>query len=422
MTQDVAAQSLRKGPLEGVTVLDFSRVLAGPYCTMVLADLGARVIKIEKFGTGDDTRAFGPFVDGESAYFMCFNRGKESIVLDIKSPRDRELLERLLDKADVLVENFRPGVMERLGYGAERLAKTHPHIVYASISGFGHTGPFSGLPGYDMVVQAMGGVMSLTGWPEGPPSRVGTSFGDLGAALFATIGIVSALFKRHQNAQGTRVDIAMLDCQAALMETALARYDVEGKVPARTGDSHPSLAPFESFAAKDDRFIIAAGNDTLFMLMADALGSPAMALDPRFMSNDLRCSNRPAMVAAIEAITTREPIEHWIAKLNEAGVPCSPINTIDKLFDHPQLKARNMIVKVKGEGQRHIRTGGNPIRLTGYAENDADMPTISPGLNQHREAILSELMAKRGAYSNAAPVDARPSNLDPISLPAREAE
>jgi CoA:oxalate CoA-transferase len=416
--QGTAIQALKKGPLEGITVLDFSRVLAGPYCTMVLADLGARVIKIEKFGTGDDTRAFGPFVDGESAYFMCFNRGKESIVLDIKSPRDRELLERLLDQADVVVENFRPGVMDRLGYGAERLAKTHPHIVYASISGFGHTGPFSELPGYDMVVQAMGGVMSLTGWPDGPPSRVGTSFGDLGAALFATVGIVSALYKRVQNAQGTRIDIAMLDCQAALMETALARYDVEGKVPGRTGDSHPSLAPFESFAAKDGRVIIAAGNDTLFMLMADALGSPALALDPRFMSNDLRCSNRPAMVAAIEAITTREPIEHWIAKLNEAGVPCSPINTIDKLFDHPQLKARNMIVKVKGQGHRHIRTAGNPIRLAGYADNDVETPAVSPGLNQHREAILSALMATHGAYSNAAPDDVIPTDVDaPRSLP-----
>jgi len=353
---------------------------------------------------------------------MCFNRGKESIVLDIKSPRDRELLERLLDQADVVVENFRPGVMDRLGYGAERLAKTHPHIVYASISGFGHTGPFSDLPGYDMVVQAMGGVMSLTGWPDGPPSRVGTSFGDLGAALFATIGIVSALYKRVQNAQGTRVDIGMLDCQAALMETALARYDVEGKVPGRTGDSHPSLAPFESFAAKDGRIIIAAGNDTLFMLMADVLGSPALALDPLFMSNDLRCSNRPAMIMAIEAITTREPVEYWIAKLNEAGVPCSPINTIDKLFDHPQLKARDMIVKVKGQGLRHIRTAGNPIHLSGYADNDVETPAVSPGLNQHREAILNELMATHGAYSNAAPDDVMSTDIDASGLLPRAAE
>lgn len=391
----------KRGPLAGITVLDFSRVLAGPYCTMILADLGARVIKIEKIGTGDDTRAFGPFVDGESAYFTCFNRGKESIVLDIKSPRDRVLLERLLNTADVVVENFRPGVLDRLGYGAERLANTHPHIVYASISGFGHTGPLSDLPGYDMVVQAMGGVMSLTGWPDGPPSRVGTSFGDLGAALFATIGILSALFKRTLNAQGARVDIGMLDCQAALMETALARFDVEGKVPTRTGDSHPSLAPFESFAARDSRIIIAAGNDTLFMLLADALGVPELAIDPRFVTNDLRCKNRPALVDAIEAITRKLPVSSWIEVLNEAGVPCAPINTIDKLLDHPQLVARNMIINVQGQGSAIFRTAGNPIKIEGYADADPAVPIRAPGLNEHREAILSELMSASRAYAGS---------------------
>ena len=400
-------QELRKGPLEGITVLDFSRVLAGPYCTMILADLGARVIKIEKFGTGDDTRAFGPFVDGESAYFTCFNRRKESIVLDIKSPRDRELLERLLNETDVVVENFRPGVMDRLGYGAERLAKTYPHIVYASVSGFGHTGPFSDLPGYDMVVQAMGGVMSLTGWPDGAPARVGTSFGDLGAALFATVGIVSALYKRTQNAQGCRVDIGMLDCQAALLETALARYDAEGKVPTRTGDSHPSLAPFESFAAKDARIVIAAGNDALFILMADALGAPEMALHPLFATNDLRCRNRPQLVAAIEKVTKTQNVEHWIGKLNEAGVPCSPINTIDKLFDHPQLLARDMFIKVRsGEHGRPVRTAGSPIRMTGYRGNNVVDPISAPTLNQHREAILHEFMAARESYVPAYAGDA----------------
>lgn len=389
----------REGPLSGITVLDFSRVLAGPYCTMILADLGARVIKIEKFGTGDDTRAFGPFVEGgDSAYFMCFNRGKESIVLDIKSPRDRDLLEHLLSISDVLVENFRPGVMDRLGYGAERLAKTHPHLVYASISGFGHTGPFSQLPGYDMVVQAMGGVMSLTGWPETPPARVGTSFGDLGAALFATIGIIASLYKRTGDAQGRRVDIGMLDCQAALMETALARFDVEGKVPGRTGDSHPSLAPFESFQAKDERFIIAAGNDALFTLLADALNCPRLALDPRFMTNDLRCQNRPAMVEEIEKITSEKPVSHWIELLNEAGIPCSPINTIDKLFDNPQLLARDMFISVAAQGSPTVRTAGNPIRIDD-AVNNVATPTFAPGLNQHREAILTEFFGDGGAYA-----------------------
>lgn len=426
MTTTTSDSTPRPGPLSGITVLDFSRVLAGPYCTMILADLGARVIKIERFGTGDDTRDFGPFVEGgESAYFMCFNRGKESIVLDIKSPRDRDLLERLLDEADVLVENFRPGVMDRLGYGAERLAKTHPHLIYTSISGFGHTGPFSDLPGYDMVVQAMGGVMSLTGWPEARPARVGTSFGDLGAALFATIGILASLHERSRNAQGSRVDIGMLDCQAALLETALARYDVEGVVPNRTGDSHPSLAPFESFMAQDGRFIIAAGNNALFLLMADALGAPALALDARFMTNDLRCRNRPAMVESIEAITATKPMQHWIDRLNLAGVPCSPINTVDKLFDHPQLLARKMIIQVIGKNGKRVRTAGNPVRI-GQRENDITAPVAAPGLSQHRETILAELMADDHAYapsSGAAHPDASavPATLDLYGPPASAA-
>ena len=407
--QNVQPEKLEGGPLSGITVLDFSRVLAGPYCTMVLADLGARVIKVEKFGTGDDTRAFPPFVDAESAYFMCFNRGKESIVLDIKSPRDRDLLERLLDSSDVLVENFRPGVMDRLGYGPERLAKTHPHLIYASISGFGHSGPMSDLPGYDMVVQAMGGVMSLTGWPGEQPARVGTSFGDLGAALFGVIGILSALYKRTKNAQGERVDIGMLDCQAALMETALARYDVEGKVPTRTGDCHPSLAPFETFQAKDERFVIAAGNDQLFLLMADALGAPELALDPAFSTNDLRVQNRPRMVAAINAVTGMRPVAHWLDLLNEAGVPCGPINTIDRLLDHPQLLSRNMIVQVEGQSGKPFRTAGNPVKLSAYLDIAPQASLVAPALNQHREAILAEVMAGAEAYDQS-----RSAQMSPI--------
>ncbi|CAE6829959.1 MULTISPECIES: CaiB/BaiF CoA transferase family protein [Paraburkholderia] len=409
----------RRLPLEGITVVDFSRVLSGPYCAMTLADLGARVIKIERVGTGDDTRAFGPFVDNESAYFMCFNRGKESIALDFKSPRDRELLERLLDKADVVVENFRPGVMERLGYGPEQLARTHPHIVYASISGFGHSGPFKDLPGYDTVVQAMGGVMSLTGWPDNQPARVGTAFGDLGAALFAVIGILAGLYKRSKDAQGTHVDIAMLDCQAALMETAFARFDVEAKVPTRTGDAHPSLAPFESFAAQDGRFIIAAGNDQLFLLMADALGVPEVALDPLFLTNDLRVQNRPVMIETVERVTRSAPVSVWLDKLNEAGVPCAPINTIDKVIEHPQLHARNMFIHVQGKSERKVKTAGNPVKMSTSPDEDVTVVRKAPAVDEHREAILAELMASSGAYASQA--DAESDN-DPlkrsISLPA----
>lgn len=396
---DSKTELKKRLPLEGITVVDFSRVLSGPYCTMMLADLGARVIKIERVGTGDDTRAFGPFVDAESAYFMCFNRGKESIALDFKSPRDRELLGRLLDKADVVVENFRPGVMDRLGYGAEELARSRPHIVYASISGFGHTGPYKDLPGYDIVVQAMGGIMSLTGWPGDRPARVGPSIGDIGAALFGVVGILAGLYKRSRDAQGTHVDISMLDCQAALMETAFARFDVEGTVPTRTGDAHPSLAPFESFAAKDARVIIAAGNDQLFLLAADALGVPDLAVDPRFLTNDLRVQNRPALTVAIEAITLTAPVQVWLDKLDEAGVPCSPINTIDKVLGHPQLLARNMFIQVRGESERKVQTAGNPVKLSTSPDEDVTVVRRAPAVDEHREAILSELMARSGAYT-----------------------
>ena len=246
---------------------------------------------------------------------------------------------------------------------------------------------------------------------------MGTSFGDLSAALFAAVGIISSLYKRTRDAQGTRVDIAMLDCQAALMETALARYDVEGKVPTRTGDSHPSLAPFETFAGQDGRFVIAAGNDQLFMLMADALDSPQLALDLRFISNDLRCRNRPALVQAIEAITRTAPIAHWIDRLNAAGVPCAPINTIDRLFDHPQLQARNMIIQVEGAARRPIRTAGNPIKLSAFADIESATPLRAPALDEHRERILAELMSGTGDYAPAAGLTDEPQSQYASTLP-----
>ena len=408
----------KRGPLSGITVLDMSRVLAGPYCTMILADLGARVIKVEKPGTGDDSRAFGPFIGKESAYFMCFNRGKESIVLDLKAPRDREVFAKLLDEADVLVENFRPGVMDRLGYGADRLRRTHPRLVYSSISGFGGTGPYSQRAAYDMVVQAMGGVMSLTGWPDGQPSRVGTSIGDLGAALFAAIGIVSALFSRTSNAQGTRVDVGMLDCQAALIETAIARYDIEGKVPNRTGDRHASLAPFETFAAADGRFVIAAGNDNLFLAMADALGAPELCVDARFLSNDNRVAHREALCRAIDDITHTQGVEHWLRVLDEAGVPCAPINTIDKLLTHEQLLARSMIIKVRGRAGE-LRTAGSPIKMSAFPDPDPQVPRRAPTLNEDREAIFHEFMPTVPALVPAAATTAIAADVDLGVVPDR---
>jgi len=289
------------GPLSGITIVDLTRVLAGPYCTMVLADLGARVIKIEAPDGGDDSRGYGPFVNDKSAYFMAMNRGKESIALDLKTDADRKVFERLLEQADVLVENFRPGAMERLGYGWEALHAHHPRLIYAAASGFGHTGPYAPKPAYDMVVQGMGGIMSITGHPGGPPTRVGASIGDITAGLFTAIGIASALHHRHTSGEGMKIDVAMLDCQVAILENALSRYFLTGRSPQPLGARHPSIAPFAAFATADGHIIIAAGTDALFGKLCVALGRPALARDGRFLRNDARAENVDALGAEVEA-------------------------------------------------------------------------------------------------------------------------
>ena len=262
------------GPLSGVTVIDLTRVLAGPYCTLVLADLGARVIKVETPGGGDDSRTFGPFIEGKSAYFMSINRGKESISLNLKEDGDRAVFEDLLAGADVVVENFRAGTMERLGYGWEALHARFPRLIYAACSGFGHTGPYAGRPAYDVVVQAMGGIMSLTGQPGGPPARVGSSVGDIVAGLFTAIGINGALYRRTTTGEGMKLDVSMLDCQVAILENALARYFASGEVPGPLGTRHPSIAPFQAYATADGHVVISAGNDALFATLCAALGRP----------------------------------------------------------------------------------------------------------------------------------------------------
>jgi CoA:oxalate CoA-transferase len=259
------------GPLNGITVVDLTRVLAGPYCTMVLSDLGARVIKIEPPG-GDDSRHYGPSVDGESAYFASLNRGKESIALDLKTQANKVLFERLLARADVLVENFRPGTLERLGYGWEALHERFPQLIYAAVSGFGHSGPYSRRPAYDLVAQAMGGIMSLTGHPGGPPARVGTSIGDITAGLFTVIGIHAALIERARSGLGMMVDVAMLDGQVAVLENALARYFATGQVPGPMGTRHPSITPFEAFATADGYIVVAARQRRTFRRLCRTVG------------------------------------------------------------------------------------------------------------------------------------------------------
>jgi len=276
------------GPLEGLLVVDLTRVLAGPYCTLVLQDLGAKVVKIETPAGGDDARHYGPFVKGKSAYFMSLNRGKQSIALDLKAEADRAIFERLAKRADILVENYRPGTMDKLNYGWAQLHAMNKGLIYAAVSGFGQTGPYKGRAAYDMVVQAMGGVMSLTGHDPATPTRVGTSIGDITAGLFGTIGILAALEHRRRTGEGTMVDVSMLDCQIAILENAIARYAATGAIPGPMGARHPSITPFEALKTGDGHMVIAAGNNQLFVKLAEALGDAAMASDPRFATNDAR--------------------------------------------------------------------------------------------------------------------------------------
>ncbi len=379
----------RCGPLADVTVLDLTRVLAGPYCTMVLADLGARVIKVERPGGGDDARAIGPFVKGQSAYFMSLNRGKESISLDLRDPADREIFEKLLPRADVLVENYRAGVMEKLGYGWETLHSRHPRLIYAAASGFGHTGPYAGRPAYDLVAQGMGGLMSLTGQPGSEPTRVGTSIGDIAAGLFTAVGVNAALYHRQLTGDGTKIDVAMLDCQVALLENAIARYVATAQVPGPLGSRHPSITPFDAFACADGLLIIAAGNDGLFRKLCDVLGCPELADDPRFCSNEARTRDADPLKIAIEGALRERTRADWLAALEAAGVPCGPINDVAEVMADPQVAARNMVIRVMDEVAGEISMPGNPIKLSAFEDPDTREP--APGLDRDRRRLLDEL-------------------------------
>jgi CoA:oxalate CoA-transferase len=379
------------GPLNGVTVLDLTRVLAGPYCAMVLADLGARVIKIEVPGTGDDSRQVGPFINGKSAYFMSINRGKQSIALDLKAPADRAIFERLLARADVLIENYRGGTMEKLNYGFDVLHQRYPQLIYAACSGFGHSGPYKTRAAYDMVVQGMGGVISLTGHPGGPPTRVGTSVGDLAAGMFTAIGINAALYERRATGQGRKIDVSMLDSQVAILENAIARYAATGEIPGPLGARHATITPFAAFATKDGHIIIAAGNDGLFAALAKALGHPEWASDPRFKTNPDRTAHHADLTAAMEAVLRTNITAHWLSVLEQASVPCGPINNVAQVLADPQVISRNMVVRAEDPVAGRITMAGNPIKMSGVADL-AERP-YAPNLDEHRVAILAELEA-----------------------------
>lgn len=373
-----------RGPLAGFVVVDLTRVLAGPFCTMILGDLGATVIKVEQPGPGDEARHFLPFIGGESAYFAAVNRGKKSIALDLKLQDDRAVFDRLVARADVLVENFRPGVLDKLGYSFERLERQHPRLVLATISGFGQSGPYKDKGAYDIVVQAIGGMMSITGHPGMPPVRTGASLADLGAGMFAANGIQAALLQRYRTGKGCRVDIAMLDCQIALLENAIARYYATGVSPQPMGARHSGSAPFDVFKAADGYLVLVAGAGHLFEQLAQALELPGLATDPRFAGRAERVTNEAALKEAIEARLATGSVSHWLARLDALGVPAGPVNDIEAMVNDPQVKSRGVLAEV--EGRPGVKLPVTPVLLSTQSYPGV-LPPV-PRLDEHRAEIF----------------------------------
>ena len=368
----MADEDQGKGPLDGVVVLDLSRVLAGPWATQTLGDLGAEVIKIERPGAGDDTRQWGPpfaaMADGsrgDAAYFFCANRNKKSVTVDIARPEGAELVRALAAKADVLVENFKVGGLKKYGLDFESLIELNPRLVYCSITGFGQTGPYAHRAGYDYMIQAMGGLMSITGETDGAPMKVGVAVVDLFAGLYASNAIMAALIHARATGQGQRIDIALFEVQAAMLANQATNYFVSGEVPRRLGNAHPNLVPYQPFPTSDGEVVIAVGNDGQFRALCAALGQPALADDERFAANALRVKHREALAARLGSLTKARASADWIDALEAAGVPCGPINAIDQVFAEPQATARGLVAEQSRPGDAApIRTVASPMRLS----------------------------------------------------------
>jgi formyl-CoA transferase len=380
------------GPFHGITVLDLTRVLSGPYCTMLLADLGARVLKVEQPGKGDDTRAWGPpFLEGESAYFLSVNRNKESLTLNFKHPDGLALLHALLAKADVLVENFRPGTLTKLGLDYENIKTLYPRLVYCSISGFGHTGPRSAEAGYDAVMQAEGGLMSITGAGDGPPFRLGVAIADIVTGMFGAQGISAALFARERTGGGQKVDIAMLDSVAALLTYQAGIFFATDSPPRRMGNRHPTIVPYETFTASDGDFVIAVGNDDQWRKFCDVTGIPK---EERFATNRQRVTGYAELRPVVAQRLASAPRATWIEGLKRAGVPCGSVRDLGELFDDPQVAARRMVEEIDHATIGAMRVLGTPFKLSGTG---AAVRTAPPTLGQHTDAILANDLGRTGS-------------------------
>lgn len=375
-------------PLHGIRVLDLSRVLAGPYCTMVLGDLGADVIKVES-PDGDETRAWGPpFTNGESAYYLCVNRNKRSIVVDFKTDEGRKILQELVKQSDVLVENFRPGTLARFSLDYESASKANPNLIYCSITGFGQTGPLRDRPGYDFMIQGMGGLMSITGVPDGEPMKVGVAVTDLFAGQNAVIAILAALQARTQTSKGQHLDISLFDSQVAMLANIASNYLVSGNLPKRYGNAHANIVPYQSFQASDAWFVLAVGNDRQFEKLCEVISKREVASDVRFRLNAERVKHREALIPILKPVFLTKTSGEWLSMLENAGIPCGPINSLDKVFSMPQVEARQMLIHMEHPEIEDLRLVGSPLK---FSDTPVDFRLPPPRLGEHTEEVLKEL-------------------------------
>ncbi|WP_057912387.1 CaiB/BaiF CoA transferase family protein [Peribacillus muralis] len=377
------------GALDGVRIIDVSRVLAGPFCSMILGDLGAEVIKIEHHESGDETRGWGPpFAQGESAYYLCANRNKQSMTLNLKSEQGKEIFRKLVASGDVVIQNFKTGTLGKMGLGYEDLKEFNPQLIMASITGFGLTGPYKDLPGYDYIIQAMSGLMSITGEKDGSPVKVGVAIADILTGLYTCIGILSALHHRNESGEGQEIDISLMDCQVSSLVNVASNYLFNGMTPERMGNQHPNIVPYQTFRTSDGELVVAVGNDEQFRRFTAVIGKPELAEQQRFKHNEKRLLNKEELVPILEDSLKRKTKKEWKVLLDSAGIPNGPINDIAEMFEDPQISARGMLVEMEHPTVKDLKMIGSPLNLT---KTPVRMRKHPPLYGEHTDSILAEM-------------------------------